>query len=559
MTELKTLIKKDLKSFTYRIFNLRTNDGKGKRKRILNIFLSLILTIYIIGLFGVVALSAITEIARTEAGYMVMIQLFLGMGIFLLIFYMVAFMSAIFYSNEVKMLMTLPIKRENILFAKALSMGLIFYIIFGIYVSFVYIPYAKAGFNDLAKILPVIMLVIGSVNFEIAVITIVVSVVMRYLNQFRSTKYIFQVVGFTLLMGFSIGIQFVVNSAVTKNLAVSNGIEKVAKWVPQIFFLKVILEKNLGIAMITGILALVLGSVILYIFSKVSTGFVFKAINLENSKDSHKKHVKAGANTKESVAKTLMKRDLLNIVKTPIYIFNIGIGGLLIVVFGAFGIFSSVKTTGAIPKFGVLADFVDSILNTPAEEIIISAGAFFLLASIVSLTSNTALTSFTREGRQIWLTQTLPISAKEQVKGRVRASMVLQGLNMIPALLLVFFLVGFRPMTAVGALFGLFIGMFFIANLAMIVGSIKPKLDWDNPQQAVKRNGTVMVFNLGFIGYIILAKFIILDILPKYMSLKSLGGPTKIVAVVLAVHLIAAVVMYMVAPIVVKKRMRMYN
>lgn len=558
MTELKTLIKKDLKSFTYRIFNLRTNDGKGRRKRILNIFLSVVLTIYIIGLFGVVALSAITEIARTEAGYMVMIQLFLGMGIFLLIFYVVAFMSAIFYSNEVKMLMTLPIKRENILFAKALSMGLIFYIIFGIYASFVYIPYANAGFNDLAKILPVIMLVIGSVNFEIAVITIVVSVVMRYLNQFRSTKYIFQVVGFTLLMGFSIGIQFVANSAVTKNLAVSNGIEKVASWVPQIFFLKVILEKNIGIAIIMGILALVLGSGILYIFSKVSTGFVFKAINLENSKDSHKK-VKAGRNTKESVAKTLMKRDLLNVLKTPIYIFNIGIGGLLIVVFGAFGIFRIVENTGVIPKFGMFADFVDSILNTPSEEIIISAGAFFLLASIVSLTSNTALTSFTREGRQIWLTQTLPISAKEQVKGRVRASMVLQGLNMIPAILIVFFLVGFRPMTAVGALVGIFIGMFFIANLAMIVGSIKPKLDWDNPQQAVKRNGTVMVFNLGIFGYIFLAKFLIVDILPKYMNLKSLDEPMKIVAAVLVLHLLAAVVMYRVAPIVVKKRMRMYK
>lgn len=559
MTELKTLIKKDLKSFTYRIFNLRTNDGKGRRKRILNIFLSLIATIYIIGIFGVVALSAITEIARTEAGYTVMIQLFLGMGIFLLIFYMVAFMSAIFYSNEVKMLMTLPIKRENILFAKALSMGLIFYIIYGIYACFVYIPYAKAGFNDVAKILPVIMLVIGSVNFEIAVITIVVSVLMRYLNQFRSTKYIFQVVGFTLLMGFSIGIQFIVNSAVTKNLAVSGGIEKIAKWVPQIFFLKVILEKNIGIAIITGILAMVLGSVVLYIFSKASTGFVFKAINLENSKDSHKKHVKAMANTKESVAKTLMKRDLLNVLKTPIYIFNIGIGGLLIVVFGAVGIFSSVKNTGVIPKFGMLSDFVDSIFTTPSVEIIISAGAFFFLASIVSLTSNTALTSFTREGRQIWLTQTLPISAKEQVKGRVRASMVLQGLNMIPSVVIVFFLVGFRPMTAVGALVGIFIGMFFIANLAMIVGSIKPKLDWDNPQQAVKRNGTVMVFNLGIVGYIFLAKFLIVDILPKYMNLKSLDGPMKIVAAVLVVHLVAAVVMYMVAPIVVKKRLRMYK
>lgn len=559
MTELKTLIKKDLKSFTYRIFNLRTNDGKGRRKRILNIFLSLIATIYIIGIFGVVALSAITEIARTEAGYTVMIQLFLGMGIFLLIFYMVAFMSAIFYSNEVKMLMTLPIKRENILFAKALSMGLIFYIIYGIYACFVYIPYAKAGFNDVAKILPVIMLVIGSVNFEIAVITIVVSVLMRYLNQFRSTKYIFQVVGFTLLMGFSIGIQFIANSAFTKNLAVSGGIEKVAKWVPQIFFLKVILEKNIGIAIITGILAMVLGSVVLYIFSKASTGFVFKAINLENSKDSHKKHVKAMANTKESVAKTLMKRDLLNVLKTPIYIFNIGIGGLLIVVFGAVGIFSSVKNTGVIPKFGMLSDFVDSIFTTPSVEIIISAGAFFFLASIVSLTSNTALTSFTREGRQIWLTQTLPISAKEQVKGRVRASMVLQGLNMIPSVVIVFFLVGFRPMTAVGALVGIFIGMFFIANLAMIVGSIKPKLDWDNPQQAVKRNGTVMVFNLGIFGYIFLAKFLIVDILPKYMNLKSLDEPMKIVAAVLVVHMVAAVVMYMVAPIVVKKRLRMYK
>ena len=558
MTELKTLIKKDLKSFTYRIFNLRTNDSKGRRKRVLNILLALFLTIYIVALFGVVALSAITEIARTEAGYMVMIQMFLGMGLFLLIFYMVAFMSAIFYSNEVKMLMTLPIKRENILFAKALSMGLIFYIIFGIYASFVYIPYAKAGFNDVAKILPVIMLVIGSVNFEIAVITIVVSVLMRYLNQFRSTKYVFQVVGFTLLMGFSIGIQFVVNNAVTKDFALTGGIEKVAKWVPQIFFLKVILEKNLGIAIITGLLAMVLGSVILYIFSKVSTEFVFKAINLENSKDSNKK-VKVGRNTKEGVAKTLMKRDLLNIFKTPIYVFNIGIGGLIIVVFGAFFLFDNARTTGTTPKFGMLSEFVSSMFAKSSEEIIISAGVFFILASIVSLVSNTALTSFTREGRQIWLTQTLPISAKEQVKGRVRASMVLQGLNMVPAVLLVFFLIGFRPMSVVGALIGMFIGMFFIANLAMIVGSIKPKLDWDNPQQAVKRNGTVMVFNLGFIGYVVLLKFLVVDILPKFVNLESLDGPTKIVAVVLVVHLVAAIVMNRVAPNVVKKRIRTYG
>ena len=511
------------------------------------------------GLFGVVALSAITKIAETEAGYMVMIQLFLGMGIFLLIFYMVAFMSAIFYSNEVKMLMTLPIKRDNILFAKALSMGIIFYIIFGIYASFVYIPYAKAGFNDVAKILPVIMLVIGSVNFEIAVITIVVSVVMRYLNQFRSTKYIFQVLGFTILMGFSIGIQFVVNSAVTKNLAVSNGIEKVASWVPQIFFLKVILEKNIGIAMITGILAMVLGSVILYIFSKVSTGLVFKAINLENSKDSHKKHVKARANTKENVAKTLMKRDLLNILKTPVFLFNVGMGGLILAVFVVFFLFSSSKTLGITPSYGVVSELIGSSFSSPIEEVIFAAAAFFLVGAIVSISSNTALTSFTREGKKIWLTQTLPISAKEQVRGRVAASILLQSVNTIPTALIALFLVGFRPMFIIGALVGLGVAMFFIAALAMLVGSFKPKLDWDNPQQAVKRNGTVMVFNLGFLGYIFLAKFIILDILPKYMNLKSLGGPTKIVAVVLAVHFIAAVVMYMVAPIVVKKRMRMYN
>lgn len=558
MTELKTLIKKDLKSFTYRIFNLRTNDSKGRRKRVLNIFLFIVAILYIGALFGVVALSAITEIARTEAGYMVMIQLFLGMGLFLLIFYMVAFMSAIFYSNEVKMLMTLPIKRENILFAKALSMGLIFYIIFGIYASFVYIPYANAGFNDVAKIIPVIMLAIGSVNFEIAVITIVVSVLMRYLNQFRSTKYVFQVVGFALLMGFSIGIQFIVNSAVTKDFAVSGGIEKIARWVPQILFLKVILEKNLGIAVVMGFAALVVGSVILYVFSKAATGFVFKAINLENSKDSNKK-VKEGRNAKEGVAKTLMKRDLLNVLKTPIYIFNIGIGGLLIVVFGALGIYNGAKNTGFTPKFGALSEFLSSLFTKPYEEIIISAGAFFFLASLVSLTSNTALTSFTREGRQIWLTQTLPISAKEQVKGRVRASMVLQGLNMVPALLLVFFLVGFRPMTAVGALVGMFIGMFFIANLAMIVGSIKPKLDWDNPQQAVKRNGTVMVFNLGFIGYVVLLKFLVVDILPKFIDLMSLDGPTKIVAAVLVMHMVAAIVMNRVAPNVVKKRIRTYG
>lgn len=558
MTELKTLIKKDLKSFTYRIFNLRTNDSKGRRKRVLNILLALFLTIYIVALFGVVALSAITEIARTEAGYMVMIQMFLGMGLFLLIFYMAAFMSAIFYSNEVKMLMTLPIKRENILFAKALSLGLIFYIIFGIYASFVYIPYAKVGFNDVAKILPVIMLVIGSVNFEIAVITIVVSVLMSYLNQFRSTKYVFQVVGFMLLMGFSIGIQFVVNNAVTKDFVLTGGIEKIAKWVPQIFFLKVILEKNIVVSVLVGFIALLLGSGILYIFSKAATGFVFKAINLENSKDSNKK-VKTGKNSRQSVAKTLMKRDLLNVFKTPIYVFNIGIGGLIIVVFGAFFLFDNARTTGTTPKFGMLSEFVSSMFAKSSEEIIISAGIFFILASIVSLTSNTALTSFTREGRQIWLTQTLPISAKEQVKGRVGASMVLQGLNMVPALLLVFFLVGFRPMSIVGALIGMFIGMFFIANLAMIVGSIKPKLDWDNPQQAVKRNGTVMVFNLGFIGYVVLIKFLVVDILPKFVNLESLDGPTKIVAVVLVVHLVAAIVMNRVAPNVVKKRIRTYG
>ena len=49
------------------------------------------------------------------------------------------------------------------------------------------------------------------------------------------------------------------------------------------------------------------------------------------------------------------------------------------------------------------------------------------------------------------------------------------------------------------------------------------------------------------------------DILPKFVNLESLDGPTKIVAVVLVVHLVAAIVMNRVAPNVVKKRIRTYG
>lgn len=554
MTDLKILIKKELTINLFSRFNLKTKDDSGKRKRNINILLRLLAFIYLFGIAGAFVFFVIAPSAKNEAGIYMLSSVFFGMGIILLIFYVAAFISSIYYSNDVKVLMSLPLKKESIILSKSLVIGFLFYAALSIYCAAIWISYSSAGYNESVKIISIILLVIGTINLEIGIINFVVSALMRFFNRFRSMKYVLQVVGFLFIIAISIGMQFFQNGKITNAMMEKDFFTKIAKVYPSVYLLKIINDNSFVVGFLCGLLALVVGTLFLYFICSISSKMVFEAINLENSSDS-KKVRKVRENTSSSVFSTIWKRDITNIIKTPIYIFNIGIGGLLFPIC----FFIPMFMNGSMSfKFGMVRDIFTMLKLTRVQEIIIVFAMMFLVGIFISSVSNAALTSITREGKKIWMSQTLPIPVETQINARIFASLILEGVNMIPSLLIMIYLLGPDVAFILVMLFASVVSMLFIANAGIFVGVLNPKLDWENPQQAVKRNGTVAFFQLGLMGYTALIGYVGYKFLMSGNEITT--SKISILAIfILVLHIVLAIVANILAKKTLREKLRKYE
>jgi ABC-2 type transport system permease protein len=188
-------------------------------------------------------------------------------------------------------------------------------------------------------------------------------------------------------------------------------------------------------------------------------------------------------------------RDHYMLVRTPNFLLTVLVN---LVVFPMIITLTAITGQGGIPFLvGGATGFAMDIMTL----VIIGVHGFMVSANQV------ASTCVTREGRVFWASKMIPVSPREQFKGKM-------GYNLLFALLqLVILLASCAALLKVDALHLALIAVLGalvslpVTAICMINDLMSPKLGWENPHQAMKGNfGTMfaMVFSAAFlfpVGY----------------------------------------------------------
>lgn len=499
MKQVINLLKKDiLSSFIFRVPSM-IKDKKQRKKLYIYPFLILVIGFYVF--MGVKYVLDWVEVYDSVGkGYLYMLQAFMAYTFLMLVASIPHVISNYYYSNDIKILLPLPLKPSTILFSKMLSNAL------GILSTalLIILPFTvKYGLFYNKSILFYLSIVLTTVFYTmvvLSVITFIIILIMSVVNRFARSKNILQFLGTLLIILLSLGLSYFMNMAGEgladpSNIALMmvGRIENIISYMPFLKPVEMVVNGNL-----LGLLILVvLGFGLTYIVSKLGAGLLVKGILNGQNVIKRKKISKKGlesAYKNNSVVKEIFKKDFLEIIKTPVYLMNTFSTAIILPVAFAIPFLANGD------EMGINLAEIQKLI--PLFETLFSKSIIFFIFMAAGLTISLFLsisgavvsaTSITREGKNIWLMQTLPIDINKQVLARTISGFVCSILSMLPILILIVVLL--KP--AFYLIVGLLIGVITGAVLASIVGLWKdagnPKLDWQTPQQAMKQNTNTLI------------------------------------------------------------------
>jgi ABC-2 type transport system permease protein len=233
-------------------------------------------------------------------------------------------------------------------------------------------------------------------------------------------------------------------------------------------------------------------------------------------------------------AVAIAMREIKYLLRTPVYLFN------------SLAILVIVPVILVIPLIsgGALTTLIDSLRSEIPRLVQVSALAGFI--AMMALFTPAASSSYSREGSQFWISQVIPVSAKEQVNGKILYSYMMSALS-IPLVLLVSFVL--LPLGLAELLLVIVIGL--LASLPAIVVSLlidllRPYLNWDNPQKPIKQNINVLIAMLA--GGIIYALVFLAGWFVYQLSRADLLVYLAVAAVSLAIGALLYLFMIKIAP-----------
>jgi ABC-2 type transport system permease protein len=137
--------------------------------------------------------------------------------------------------------------------------------------------------------------------------------------------------------------------------------------------------------------------------------------------------------------------------------------------------------------------------------VVIFAVALFM--TVCGSINGTASSTFSREGGQFWISQVIPVAAREQAAAKFLHSYLVAVLGVLTAGIVgaIVLHIGAAHL-AVAAGLALVAGVLLTA-VGMAIDLARPLLDWANPQKAIKQNLNVLLAMLADIGVLTVIYF----------------------------------------------------
>lgn len=565
MMGILKLVKKDL----ILDFGILLNPGaamrnKSTKRKLFAMPLIAVLILFYTSMIMKFIFNNINDSIMILLGNVILSMTFLLYFMMVLVFGIGPFVSKIYFSNDVSIMQRLPISAKEIFASKVISGVLTLLPISILFVVPVLMKYAGAtGQGFLYYLLAFICIFSGTV-IVYSTLAFINSILMSYINRLPHTKNIMQFLGMILILAITLGIQVFTRrmaQSITSTEDFIQTFDGIAKSLTVMFpFIRLITEaltsSQIWTKVLNTLILLGLAIVSITITSFLGSGFLIRGIDANQITVKKKRSsIKESGFKSESVAMALAKREIAEIFKIPVYAFNFLSTGILIPLFMAFPILTGGNVSNAdFQQVGtVLKTFDISIIN----QISVSAIIGLVISIFLGISGQSATTSITREGKRLWLMQSLPISAEDQIKGRIIASALFGIISILPTAILLTVILKPSMLMVIGLIIGIAIGVFLTSAFGLWVGILFPKLTWDNPQEAIKQNMSVFVTMIGvwayigLLGYILFKQFSI-----GHINTNNIG----IIAMVLIIlHLGIGIFLFKKEPEILRKKMNTYN
>lgn len=507
--ELKTLLKKDL--YLSFLAPLKKPSKNGGDFRVLTVLGLVILFFYLAFLYFFLILGFIIPMAKLGKESLVLGGFFGFVSLGTLFFTSTGIISKIYYSRDVELLLPLPLRQNNIYLSKILcSVITVFVVSFIIFIPMVF-PLTKFGNLNFFKFFSVIFLNLSNIIFTVLILSTILILFMRVFAGLAGLKNLLQALGFIFVIGASLAPQLITRSDISKEFVEKNLMKFIKLLFPQVY----LVDKIYGMTNISSFLlslgTLLLMAIILFALSFPLARLMIAGVLRANSLGSKVK--RKGENKNTSVAISLAKKDVLNVIKTPVYFFNLASTGFMVPFFIILAFFKGTE------KIAKIQNLFLSLENYGLGKIDLFLVFLIILFFYSAFMTPLSLTSITREGKNIYLMQSLPISYEDQIKGRILGSTLFQLISSIPIVLFISYFTKFNVLYILAMLLGSYLGSYASSSFGIYYGIKYPKLDWENPQEAVKRNFPVFLFGILSMATMSLSAFILFQIITHVASL----------------------------------------
>ena len=551
MSRILALVKVDIRN----TFSLSTIKNKLKnRESIVHIVIVLIALISLLPTyyFLVSGLSNIFTVYLNVGQKSMFLLTGILLGQMIVLFFGILYvMSKYYFSSDLNILVPLPLRPKEIVGAKFVSLLIYEYLtLLPILLPFIIIYGIKSDVNILYWLYSTIIILFVPV-IPLCISSIIVMFFMRYTN-IRGKRDLLRTIGYIVLIIALITIQLKLQSIAERAVADEDFLYKLITD-------STFLARRLGIVFppsmwaalslsdlssMSGFLYLLLFVIVsilmFFIMLFLSDRVFFKGLigNLEVSTSKRAARVRERDFQRSSPPYiALAMKEIKMLARTPVYLMN-SIGGVIIV-----------PIVMILPFFMEDEESVNMLRSVlrDSQQIINLIGVAFI--TFLGIVNSVCSTTFSREGKNMWIQRTLPIKVKDQIVGRVLASIFVQIIGII---------ILYGSLAYLGALTleGIFIigilgilGSIPTGEIGMIVDAYRPMLHWDNPQRAMKQNlnvlinmglGSLYILGIGllayklldildiFVIYIIIALIFILSSLVLYKVLKKVIETTFI-------------------------------
>jgi ABC-2 type transport system permease protein len=174
----------------------------------------------------------------------------------------------------------------------------------------------------------------------------------------------------------------------------------------------------------------------------------------------------------------IARREWKLLMRTPLYVLN----GLVGSVMGPIIIVTMLMFQNE-PE---LAELIGSLSDPGVVPYAaLACLGLMLFTAGMNLVASTALS---REGQTIWIAKMLPVSAKQQVAGKLVVSYIISAIGVLTTSLIMLIFIKIPILWTVGATIVGLVGSVPMASLNLLLDVFHPKLVWNSEQEAMKQN-----------------------------------------------------------------------